>query len=356
MTERDAQERLDARYRVALANSGVIVFEQDASLRYTWLGQTQFYAMEDVIGRTDAELFPAGDATELTALKQQVLSTGLSVSSEVKVTMNGRDHFYALTIEPVHDEAGQVVAITGASRNITAWKESEAALARALEFREQVMAILGHDLRSPLGAVSSGAQILLGRGDLSPEAEKTVQLMARSSARMREMIATLLDFGASRFHGALPVQLAPSDLADVIRSVVSEVEGSRSTARIVVDLTGDLRGTWDAARLGQACANLLGNALEHGDPDSVVRVTSRRSGPEILLEVHNRGAPIAPDLRPLLFQPFTPRERGAGRGLGLGLFITHHIVRAHGGTIEVESSEEEGTTFRARLPSTIALT
>ena len=350
MTTRDAQERLDARYRVALASSGVIVFEQDASLRYTWMGQTQFYPLDEVIGRTDAELFPTADATELTTLKERVLRTGVSVSSEVKVTMNGRRYFYALTIDPIRDAAGQVVAITGASRNITALKEFEAELARAIEFREQVMAILGHDLRSPLAALSSGAQLLLARGDLPHDVEKTVGLMDRSAARMREMIATLLDFGASRFHGALPVVLAPSDLAEVIRAVVNELESSRRTARIVVDLAGDLRGSWDAARLAQACSNLIANALDHGDPESAVRVTSRQSGADVVLEVHNRGIPIAADLRPLLFQPFAPRRESSG-GLGLGLFITHHIVRAHGGAIEVESSEDEGTTFRVRLPS-----
>ncbi|HEY6107188.1 MAG TPA: sensor histidine kinase, partial [Anaeromyxobacteraceae bacterium] len=99
-------------------------------------------------------------------------------------------------------------------------------------------------------------------------------------------------------------------------------------------------------------ANLLGNALEHGAPDGPV-VLACRGDPETLdFEVSNRGPPIPPGFRPLLFEPFRrgPGAEKASRGLGLGLFIARQIVLAHGGAIEVRSDEEHGTAFAVHLP------
>jgi signal transduction histidine kinase len=122
--------------------------------------------------------------------------------------------------------------------------------------------------------------------------------------------------------------------------------------RLTMDSVGDTSAVVDAARVAQVLSNLVGNALAHGSPGEDVRVTLDGSGPDLVLAVRNQGATIPATLLPVLFEAF---QRGTGasshpRGLGLGLYITREIVRAHAGTIEVESTDDHGTIFTVRLP------
>jgi signal transduction histidine kinase len=134
--------------------------------------------------------------------------------------------------------------------------------------------------------------------------------------------------------------------------MVDEVQLVHPQRRIDVVAQGDGRGEWDPDRLAQVLTNLLSNALSYSPPDTPVTVRTRGTESELVLEVHNRGAPIPAEQLPLLFEPLA---RGAsqqdrmGRSIGLGLFIVRHIVEAHGGSITVRS-EEEGTTFTVHLP------
>jgi signal transduction histidine kinase len=108
----------------------------------------------------------------------------------------------------------------------------------------------------------------------------------------------------------------------------------------------------DRDRLAQVFSNLVGNALEHGYPDFPVALDIRTTGDEVTVTVHNHGAPISTDRLPDLFEPFRGRvlRSERSRGLGLGLYITEQIIRAHGGRIEVASTPKDGTTFSVVLP------
>ena len=165
------------------------------------------------------------------------------------------------------------------------------------------------------------------------------------------MIEDLLDVTRIRQAGGLALKLAPANLADVVRRTVDELQTGFPEGRIEATLAGDLDGVWDAERLCQVAANLVGNAIHHGDPASPVQV--RADGTQactVVLSVANGGT-IDPGLMPYLFNPFRGREREPGRhqGLGLGLFIAEQIVRAHHGRIGV-SSQDGTTCFRIELP------
>jgi hypothetical protein len=125
---------------------------------------------------------------------------------------------------------------------------------------------------------------------------------------------------------------------------------------VEVDVTGDLGGSWDEGRLTQVIANLVGNALEHGDPETPVSVTLSGGKKEVTIAVHNHGVPIVPSMLSRIFNPMKRRQGRGGRApdatshLGLGLYIAERIISAHGGTIDVASSASEGTTFTIHLP------
>jgi PAS domain S-box-containing protein len=222
----------------------------------------------------------------------------------------------------------------------------------AEEFRNVLTGIIGHDLRSPLGAITVGAATLLQRGALDGPAAQTVARIARSGARMSEMVEHLLDLTRMRFGQGLSIERREMDLARVCQDVVDELSAAHPHRRIGCDLTGDLRGGWDPARLAQVLTNLVGNAIQHGDQASDVRLDAHgASAGEVVIAVHNQGPAIAAADLSTIFQPFRQASRGVKTGgLGLGLYIAQSVVRAHGGTIEVTSSLEEGTTFTVRLP------
>lgn len=231
-------------------------------------------------------------------------------------------------------------------RDITQRREAE-------QIRDLFVGVIGHDLRTPLGAIMLSARALLKREGASGRNARTAARIADSAARMSEMVSQLLDLTRIRLGAGMPLQRRPADLGEICREAVDEIEHAHPTRRIEREIWGDLAGVWDADRLAQVVSNLLDNALRHGDPEQLVRLRGWASGPgKVSLEIHNRGEPIPPEIMPALFHPFRQsiEERPERRSLGLGLFIAHTIVEAHGGRIEVESTRERGTHFTVHLP------
>jgi signal transduction histidine kinase len=227
-------------------------------------------------------------------------------------------------------------------------------LAAAVAFREQVLAIVGHDLRNPLGAIRLSASVVLRRGDLSQETRRVLGRIDVAAMRMVEMIGTLLDFAQGRFRAGLPISPEAMSLEDVVREVVDELLATNPGRPIELNLDGSGRGLWDPGRIAQVVSNLVGNALTHGAATEPVRVYVTSADDAVLLKVCNRGPLIPPDLMPVLFEPFrrgpTSAKTSRMGGLGLGLYIAHQVVVAHGGTITARSTADEGTTFTVRLP------
>ena len=221
-------------------------------------------------------------------------------------------------------------------------------------FRELFIGMLGHDLRNPLSAISTGVQSMLMSGELDPVVERRLARMRRSTGRMKRMVDQLLDFARTSAIGAgLPLSRMPCDLRDVARDVVEELREAHPDRVILEEYAEDAPGVWDADRMAQVLSNLLGNAIAHGDPEQAVRISIHREGNQVTADVHNHGAPIPPAALRSLFDPYRRAREGkaAGTGgLGLGLYISSQIVSAHGGSLDVTSTREAGTRFRVCLP------
>jgi len=153
--------------------------------------------------------------------------------------------------------------------------------------------------------------------------------------------------------GGIQIDPAPFDLNDLCWQVSNETEQTHPDRPLRVDLRGDLAGVWDRDRLHQLLDNLVGNAVQHGEPRTPIDLRAHGGATDVVIEVVNRGEPIPPAILPFIFDAFRqarPAHPSRAGGLGLGLFIAREIARAHGGSITVTSSEREGTTFVVSLP------
>jgi two-component system sensor histidine kinase/response regulator len=222
-------------------------------------------------------------------------------------------------------------------------------LAETLRLNEELMAVVGHDLKNPLNVVLMTTSLLATSTD--PDVQKSVARLTSSGTRMVQIIDELFDLSRARLGGGIPIERQSIDLGAVARKTVAEFEATNPSRKIELIVEGDLRGDWDGGRLSQVLSNLVGNAVRHGNVTMSITVRLVASDPDVQISVHN-GGHIPEDLIPRLFQPF---QSGVGRrtraeGLGLGLYIVQQIVIAHGGDVHVSSSPAEGTTLLIRLP------
>ena len=219
-----------------------------------------------------------------------------------------------------------------------------------LRLNEMFVAVLGHDLRNPLGAVMMAAT-LLQRSGREEVAQKAAQQILNSGKRMAKLIDNMLDLARARQAGGIALSREQVRLRDVAYKVMQEYETTWPGRAISLHCAGDDEGSWDPERLAQVLANLLGNALKHGMAGAPVELCIDGGGKnEVVLSVCNQGVIPSPLLSGI-FDPFRggTREPGRQEGLGLGLYIAQQIVAAHGGSIEVRSNPEEQTVFTVRI-------
>ncbi len=217
-------------------------------------------------------------------------------------------------------------------------------------FRERFIGMLGHDLRTPLTSIMAGAGLLL-RQSLPDAAQGTATRIAASADRMARMIRDLLDFAQARLGGGLVLQRKECDVHQVAQTVLDEVLAANPARRVELECSGDTRGRFDGDRIAQLLSNLLENAIRYAPAGGVISVQVIGAAGEVSVGVHNGGPAIPEAERRAIFDPFRRGERAADgpRGLGLGLFIVEQIALAHGGRVEVMSSDLGGTTFRVAL-------
>ena len=257
-------------------------------------------------------------------------------SSTIQSTMESFARMLALQIE--------------ADENLQRTEAAPIKERKTTELREQFIAVLGHDLRNPLFAISAGAEMLL-RKPKDPANEQRARHILTSARRATKLVDDVLDFARGSLGRGIPVNIEPCpDLGDVLRHVIAEIQ-SIHPKRIIQSSIGDLSDIHcDRERVAQLLSNLLANAVVHGDPDGPIEVSAQVNEGQFVLSVKNQGL-IAEDALPQLFQPYSRPTGGTPQaGLGLGLYIANQIAQAHGGKLEVESTEPQGTTFTFSVP------
>ncbi len=260
----------------------------------------------------------------------------------------GRHVFTRLTMFKAVDrrtyERGLIEARTRAETAVGV--EQETAV-----LREQFIAVLGHDLRNPLAALAAGARMLDERETLSERGRVIVKEMSASIARASALVGNLLDFARGRLGGGLTLTCNPDQpLTPALEQVVTEIRAIAPDREILTDFSLTEPVDCDPARIAQLVGNLVSNAVTHGAPGIPIEIEAWTGGGLFSLSVINGGVPIPPEAREQLFQPFFRGSvRRSQQGLGLGLFIVSEIAKAHGGSMDVVSTDEQ-TRFTFSMP------
>jgi PAS domain S-box-containing protein len=301
-----------------------------------------------------------------------------------RVRKDGSRFYSLVVITAVRDERGQLIGFAKVTRDITerraaeetrrkAALELEARVAertreltavnerleaayeeaqRAVRMREEVLAVVSHDLRNPLGAIQMAAALLLLRLGSDPRSRKQVETIHRSATRMEHLLADLLDM-ASIQAGRLALERKPEEPEQILAEVL---EGHEPPAREKgIDIyrqcdLGDAMLHCDRDRVLQVLGNLIGNAIKICRPGDSVTVSCASSGGQAVFAVSDTGPGIPENEVPHLFEPYWSAERHAKKGTGLGLYISKGIVEAHGGRLWVESTHGKGACFYFSLP------
>ena len=382
---RDAQAPpLDAHTLLEHAPCGLLVTRQDGTIVRanatfcTWLGYT---AHELVEKRRLQELLSLGGRIFHQTHWSPMLCQQGSIA-EVKLDLVHRQgHTLPMVMNAVRRLHGdqmhhEVALFIAQDRNqyerelMRARKQSEALAQREQEAQaeisrqraaaaedraqlaEQMMGIVSHDLRNPLAVIRMSAT-LLERSGLAPDHRAVTARIHKAVGRAERLIADLLDFTTARLGQGLALLKAPIELHQVVGGSVEELAAAYPGRHLQHRRLGAGRCTADADRLVQLIGNLVSNALAYGTRHTPVVVTSRVLDEGFEVSVHNDGNPIAAEVQASLFEPMVrgSQARAMGHGVGLGLFIVQEIVRAHQGTVSVESQPGSGTTFRAWFPA-----
>ena len=228
--------------------------------------------------------------------------------------------------------------------------------------RATFLAILGHDLRSPLAAIVNSAYYLdsSGRVPAGPALEAAGRI-SRSAATMESMIKDLLDYTRTQLGRTMPVSPQAGSMEEICRNAVDQIRAAHPTRVFRLETSGDLQGRFDGERLQQVLSNLLQNAVQHGAAGQPIELSAHGERDQVTVKVKNHGRAIPADQLQVIFNPLVQlpvdtadRHRAVPTSLGLGLYIAREIVTLHGGTIVAESSDEQGTVFSARLPRAAA--
>lgn len=361
---RHAYERIRFKAELlAAVDQAVIATDLEGRIRYWNRGAEKLYGWlaEDVTDRSIMEVTPAPELGEQAAEIMAQVARGESWEGKFTVKRRDGSRFLArITDSPIRDAQGNIIGVVGISYDCSneetlaaEQRAAREAAERAAQDREQVLAIVSHDLRNPLNVVLSAASLLL-ETELQPDQRVAQLRLIRSAAdRMHHLIGDLLDAASIRKGGlrVVPVEASADRIVD---QAVSAIRSLADAQRITLDTAGVPDGLVvhaDPGRIVQVLDNLLSNALRFATPGQSVRISARRAGDQVCFSVADDGPGIPSAERAHVFEGFWRGGDTERAGTGLGLSICRGIVEAHGGAIWLDTDTVVGTTVHFTVPA-----
>ncbi len=310
---------------------------------------------DEMLGKTDAEVFPEESASELRRNDRLVAETGQVLRIEELVgTPAGPVPFLSVKY-PLYDSNGELFATAGIAIDIQEQKRLEESIREQVRQRDQFLAMLSHELRNPLAAVVSASEQI---DDDDPEGRAAAsEVIRRQTANMKRMLDDLLDV-ARVTQNRLPVHREPIDLLETSRHAVECIRDRALQNEITLHVdvpTHPIPVDGDSVRLQQAQVNLLSNAIRFTPPGGEIRFQVEQDGDTVRISVQDSGSGLEPDQLDHIFETFYQSEQRSNRplgGLGIGLPLTRYIVEAHAGSVTAQSGGTNcGSTFLITLPT-----
>jgi two-component system, sensor histidine kinase and response regulator len=327
-------------------------------------------AANDLIGKTDFDVFSDEHASAALRDEQQIIRTGEPIVGKVELeTYAGRpDTWVSSTKMPLRDSRGRIIGTFGISRDVTALIRAEnTTTQQALQLRAQneslsaldrmkdeFVGLVSHELRTPLASILGYVEILREEGVSGPDAERCAEVIERNAQRLLRLVGDLQLLSQIQ-SGKMAMEFRRADLADIAAHAMEELrpEAQRKHIDLALSVTAIPVLSVDPTRIAQLLANLLSNAVKFTPDGGRVEVRLGSEGGQVVLAVSDTGVGIPAADQERIFERFYRTaivRRQEIPGTGLGLTITKAIVAAHNGTIAVESADGRGSTFTIRLP------
>jgi two-component system, sensor histidine kinase and response regulator len=327
-------------------------------------------AAEELVGKTDFDVFSDQHAAAAFEDEQQIIRTGQPIVGKVELETHPDrpDAWVSTTKMPLRDDRGEIIGTFGISRDVTAQVEAEKALTRQARqlsaqnkrlheldrSKTEFLGLVSHELRTPLTSIIGYARLLRDERMSNLNTDQFTEVIQRNAQRLLRLVEDLL-FLSQNQPGEMAVDLRTADLADIAASVVEEMrpEAQRKHIDLTFSATAMPRFAVDPARIAQLLGNLISNAVKFTPEGGKAEVGLGMEGEQAVLAVTDTGVGIPAADRERIFERFYRTEiatREVIPGTGLGLAIAKDIVAAHHGTIEVDSDEGRGSTFTIRLP------
>ena len=320
------------------------------------------YRADEMVGKSIRTIIPPERQAEEAHVIARI-SRGEAVDhfETIRLRKDGSRVDISLTVSPIRDDIGRIVGASKIARDITLRRELERQqlalydeARQANRAKDEFLAMLGHELRNPLGAITSAAHLLGHAAVQRPEATSMARdVIDRQARHLARLVDDLLDVGRV-ITGKIVLHRQPLDLAD---AVARSVRALRAISRLEQhDVSVHSAPIWvdaDAVRIEQIIENLLTNALKYTPPGGRIRIGVRRDGRDALLEVEDTGVGIRPELLPRIFDLFAQGDQRVDRargGLGIGLTLVKRLAELHGGTVQAASNGVgQGSRFAVRL-------
>ena len=298
------------------------------------------YSAAEMLGQSIIRIFPPEREHELWVFLERLRrGERIHPHDTDRLAKNGRRVEVSVSISPIVDAAGHPSGAATIARDISERKRLEA-------IQRDYLAMVAHDLRSPLTVVRGNAQLLQRRREFSAAKVESILVHSDRMARLLDDLADVVRLE----EGRLPLRREEFALADLVLETVSLVQAQGTVHDVRVEtLAGPIVGNWDRMRVGQVLENVLGNAIKHAPMGDICVRLGTLNG-EALVSVADTGPGIAPEYLPRLFGRFFQADAAGAWGLGLGLYISRMLVEAHGGRIWVESELGQGSVFTIAMP------